>query len=42
MLSKRFPFDIYYELEGDTALLHAILDMRQLPAALRSTLKRRN
>jgi hypothetical protein len=41
MLSKRFPFGIYYELEGDTAFVYAVLDMRQRPAALRSTLKRR-
>jgi hypothetical protein len=41
MLSNRFPFGIYYELEGDTALVHAILDMRQRPGRLRSTLKRR-
>ena len=41
MLSKRFPFGIYYDVEGDTAFVYAILDMRQFPAALRSTLKRR-
>jgi hypothetical protein len=41
MLSKRFPFGIYYELEGDTAFVYAVLDLRQHPPALRSILQRR-
>lgn len=41
MLSKRFPFGIYYELEGDTALIYAILDMRRDPLWIRSELAAR-
>lgn len=41
MLSKRFPFAIYYEIEGDTACVYAILDMRRDPAWLREELGRR-
>jgi hypothetical protein len=31
MLSKRFPFGIYYEVEDDVAYVYAILDMRRDP-----------
>jgi hypothetical protein len=41
LLSKRFPFGIYYEVEGGTAYVYAILDMRQDPLGLRSTLQSR-
>lgn len=41
ILSKRFPFASYYELEGNTAFVYAVLDMRQDPAGLRSMLKGR-
>jgi len=41
MLSKRFPFGIYYEMEGDTASVYAILDMRRDPAWLRAELRKR-
>ena len=41
MLSKRFPFAIYYEVEGDTAFVYAILDMRRDPAWIREELGRR-
>jgi hypothetical protein len=40
MLSKRFPFGIYYDIEGDTACVYAILDMRRDPLWLREELKR--
>ena len=33
MLSKRFPFGIYYELEGDVVYVYAILDLRRIPVA---------
>ena len=29
MLSKRFPFGIYYEVEDDVAYVYAILDLRR-------------
>lgn len=32
MLSKRFPFAIYYKLSGTTVLVYAVLDCRRDPA----------
>jgi len=31
MLSKRFPFAIYYKVQEDTVIVYAILDCRQNP-----------
>jgi hypothetical protein len=31
MLSRRFPFAIYYELEDEVAYVYAILDLRRDP-----------
>jgi hypothetical protein len=31
-LAKRFPFAIYYSMEENSALIHAVLDCRQNPA----------
>lgn len=31
MLSKRFPFAVYYRVEGDVARVYAILDCRRNP-----------
>ena len=41
MLSKRFPFGVYYEVEGETAYVYAVLDMRRDPLWIRSELRRR-
>ncbi len=41
MLSKRFPFAIYYEVEGDTAIVVAGLDMRRNPAWIHGKLEKR-
>jgi hypothetical protein len=41
MLSKRFPFGIYYELEGETAVVYAVLDMRRDPLWIHSELRKR-
>ena len=41
MLSKRFPFGIYYEVEADTALVYGILDMRRDPVWIRAELDKR-
>ncbi len=41
MLSKRFPFGIYYQVESDTAYVYAILDMRRDPLWIRRELGRR-
>jgi hypothetical protein len=40
MLSKRFPFGIYYEVEDDVAYVYAILDLRRDPLWVRSQLRR--
>lgn len=37
-LSKRFPFPIYYRIEGSVVLLHAMLDCRRNPSRLRKRL----
>jgi hypothetical protein len=42
MLLKRFPFAVYYEMDGDEARVVAVLDMRQNPKNIREILKRRN
>jgi len=41
MLSNRFPFGIYYEVERDTAFVYAILDMRRDPLWIRGELRKR-
>lgn len=39
MLSRRFPFAIYYKIENETVLVYAILDCRRDPAWIREKLK---
>ena len=41
MLSKRFPFALYYDIDGQMARVAAILDMRRDPAWIRKELQRR-
>ena len=41
MLSKRFPFGIYYEVENDVASVYAILDLRRNPLWIRTHLQAR-
>jgi hypothetical protein len=41
MLSKRFPFAIYYDIREDTILVVAVLDMKSNPAWTRSQLSKR-
>ena len=41
MFSKRFPFAIYYDLEEDTAIVIAVLDMRRDPAWIHGKLGKR-
>ena len=38
-LSKRFPFAIYYSVEGDAIRVHAVLDCRKNPTWIRKRLK---
>jgi hypothetical protein len=32
LLAKRFPFAIYYKIDGDLVLVYAVLDCRRNPA----------
>ena len=41
MSSKRFPFGIYYEINQDTVMIIAILDMRRDPTWLDEQLETR-
>ena len=41
MLASRFPFAIYYEVEGTTAKIVAILDMRSNPKSIRAASQQR-
>jgi hypothetical protein len=38
LLSKRFPFAVYYRVEGQIALVYAVLDCRRKPAWIRRKL----
>lgn len=38
LLSKRFPFAVYYRVEEQTALVYSVLDCRRDPAWIRSRL----
>jgi plasmid stabilization system protein ParE len=40
VLSKRFPFAIYYDLHIDEVQVHAVLDCRRRPSWIRNRLKR--
>ena len=39
MLSKRFPFAVYYRIEEDTVSIYAVLDCRRNPAWIRGRLE---
>jgi len=41
MLSKRFPFGIYYEVEDDVIYVYANLDLRRAPLWIRMQLRDR-
>ena len=38
LLSKRFPFAVYYKIENNIVLIYAILDLRRNPAWTRKRL----
>jgi plasmid stabilization system protein ParE len=40
MLSKRFPYAVYYTVEGDLAVVWRVLDLRRNPDRIRRALKR--
>lgn len=39
MLSKRFPFAVYYRVENKTARVYGVLDCRRSPAWIKKKLK---
>ena len=39
LLAKRFPFAVYYSIQHDIAIVHAVLDCRQDPAKTSKRLK---
>jgi len=39
MLAKRFPFAVYYDVNGETVTVVAILDCRQNPASIKERLR---
>jgi hypothetical protein len=39
LLSKRFPFAIYYRIEGKVVNVHAVMDCRQNPERIRERLE---
>ena len=39
MLSKRFPFAIYYKVQEETVIVYAVLDCRQNPRKIQKRLK---
>jgi hypothetical protein len=40
LLSKRFPFAVFYTVDDETVFIHAIVDCRRDPAWLRQRLDR--
>ena len=40
LLSKRFPFAVFYTVDDETVFIHAVLDCRRDPAWLRQRLDR--
>jgi plasmid stabilization system protein ParE len=39
LLSRRFPFAVFYKVREDTVFVHAVLDCRRNPAWIRKQLK---
>jgi hypothetical protein len=39
LLSKRFPYAIYYQFDGKDALVYRVLDLRRDPRKIRAALK---
>jgi plasmid stabilization system protein ParE len=39
LLSKRFPFAVYYRIEEEDVLIYAVLDCRRAPAWIRKKLR---
>ena len=41
MLARRFPYSIFYQIEGDVARVYAVLDNRMNPIRIRRMLRDR-
>jgi hypothetical protein len=39
LLSKRFPYAVYYQFDGKDAIVYRALDLRQNPRKIRAALK---
>ena len=39
LLSKRFPYGIYYQVEGNVVLVRAVLDLRRDPERIKRRLE---
>ena len=39
LLSKRFPYEIYYEFNNEDVIVYRVLDLRQDPRKIRAALK---
>ncbi len=39
LLSKRFPYAVYYTLEDDVVVVHRVLDLRRHPHRIRQALR---
>jgi len=39
LLSRKFPFAIFYKVENETVFIHAVLDCRKNPAWIRDRLQ---
>jgi plasmid stabilization system protein ParE len=42
LISKRFPFAVYYELEHERVVVIAIIDMRRKPNTIRNLVSKRS
>ena len=41
LLSKRFPYAVYYRIQNNQILIHAVFDCRQNPDVIKKRLKKR-
>ena len=39
LLSRRFPYAVYYKIDGDIVVVYRVLDLRRHPARIRESLK---
>lgn len=40
LLTRRFPFAVYYKMDGDVCIVWRVLDCRQEPTKIKDALKR--